>query len=261
MPGHRSVPRDQKREQAQAARRNTVPIISLHNQRSSMPNTTGHENFDQWRKEFSVTIRKIEALLHENKSDGTNNAIDSLMRKASSLLGKLSSTTKSVSEPILQQELIDVYTACKMQLKTYKSLTAQQQQPERFDDENNTNTNTNTTTTTTKRNETSERSELFSSAAASSHGGDSNGHKNTPSQKDRITANTQGRVMAQNSRLQDALASLRETEEVASEITGELHGQRETLETTKGRLEQFGTMNEYSKTLLNSMNKPWWRKW
>lgn len=221
-----------------------------------MPNTTGQEDFDRWRNEFSATIRKIEGLLHEKKSDGTNDAIDSLMRKASSLLGKLSSATKVVSEPVLQQELVDVYKACKMQLKTYKSLTAQQS--ELFDDENNTDAETNTTTA--RRNETSERSELFSSAAASSNE-DLMGNKNTTSQKDRITANTQGRVMGQNSRLRDALASLRETEEVASKITGELHGQRETLETTKGRLDQFGTMNEYSKTLLNSMNKPWWQKW
>jgi hypothetical protein len=225
--------------------------------------STGHHDFDRLKDEFSATVRDIEATMHK-RADASSNNVDNMnrtasesIRKASSILSKLSSVAKDVSEteqPALKQELFDVYKACKMQLKTYKSL---HKQTELFQD-------TNTTHSTSIAMTTSERTDLFadrttdSSKYSNASGSASSSAENF---RDQITSNTQGRLGNQNSRIRDALRSLKESEQVAQEISGELIGQRDTLQTTQGRLDQFSSMNEHSKNLLDSMNKPWWRKW
>mmetsp|Transcript_2479 Transcript_2479/g.5420 ORF Transcript_2479/g.5420 Transcript_2479/m.5420 type:complete len:239 (+) Transcript_2479:108-824(+) len=235
---------------------------------------TGHDEFDRLAREFSATVKEIEAKLHERASNNCKNdnagrvETTELIRKASSILAKLSSTTKMLSDtevPGLKQELVDIYEAYKMQMKTYKSLN---QQPELF-------RNTSTTNSLSNGMLMSDRSSLFSSATGktggSSNDNDSARYSNNSTRsgnnfknnhpRDRIVSNTKGKINKQNSRLHDALRSIKESEQVAQEISGELHGQRETLGKTQGRLDQFSSMTEYSKGLLKSMNKPWWRKW
>mmetsp|Transcript_16702 Transcript_16702/g.45824 ORF Transcript_16702/g.45824 Transcript_16702/m.45824 type:complete len:241 (-) Transcript_16702:701-1423(-) len=234
---------------------------------------TGHDEFDRLATEFSSIIKEIEAELYERSR--INGASDKVhggktaesVRKASSILAKLSSVTKSITDAEelgLRQELVDVYKAYKMQLKTYKSLN---QQPESFWTEN-------TTKASPATKSTSERSLLFSSASKTTEGctedssprydegsNKGNGIYNSNRSRDRITSSTQGRVSNQNSQLQYALRSIHESEQVAQEISGELQSQRESLRRTQGRMDKFTSMTEYSNKLLNSMNKPWWRKW
>mmetsp|Transcript_109718 Transcript_109718/g.224180 ORF Transcript_109718/g.224180 Transcript_109718/m.224180 type:complete len:255 (-) Transcript_109718:191-955(-) len=251
---------------------------------------TGHASFDRWKDEFSATVRDIEAAMHEraissssssssgtpaitDNDDNKDNATE-LIRRASTILAKLSSEAGKVSEreePALKQELLDIYKACRMQIKTYKSLNKQR---ELFDDPSGGATTTRTKQTpmtkpATKPSVSEQRSSLFGSSAGTTPRNNNNNNNNNGGRwgsdaggvRERVASTTQGRVRNQNSRLEDALRSIRESEQVAMEITGELEGQRESLETTRGRLGQFASMTEYSKGLLNSMNKPWWRKW
>lgn len=223
--------------------------------------STGHHDFDRLKDAFSDTVRGIEATMHKRADtssnvDYMNHTASESIRKASSILSKLSSVAKDVSEteqPALKQELLDIYKACKMQLKSYKSL---HKQTELFQD-------TNTTHSTSIAMATSERTDLFANRTtdSSKYNNTSGSASSTEDFRDQITSNTQGRLGQQNSRIRDALRSLKESEQVAQEISGELIGQRDTLQTTQGRLDQFSSMNEHSKNLLDSMNKPWWRKW
>lgn len=213
----------------------------------------------------------MESALHKRVSDSDSSdshddrELSQLIRKASTMLSAMSSMAKSVSEteePALRQELLDIYKACKMQLKTYKMLYAQ---TDLFQD-------TYTTTNTPIEDETVtfEREILFGGRSttddSSGHDGANDGPNDgasgrTKYMRDQITSNTQGRLGQQNSRLQDALRSIRETDQVAQEISGELSSQRETLQSAQGRLGQFKSQLEQSNNLLDSMNRPWWRKW
>jgi hypothetical protein len=231
--------------------------------------STGNHDFDRLKDEFSATVRDIEATMHKRAAVASsivgniNHNASASIRKASSILSKLSSVAKDVSEteqPALKQELLDIYKACKMQLKTYKSL---HKQVELFQD-------TNTTYSTSITMATSERTVLFANSTttrdssiddSSKDNNTSGSASSTENSRDQIISTTQGRLGKQNSRIRDALRSLKESEQVAQEISGELIGQRETLQTTQGRLDQFSSMNEHSNNLLDSMNKPWWRKW
>ena len=212
---------------------------------------TGHSEFDRWKDEFSATIRNIEAIMHKqadspNVDTEISDSVSGLIQKASSSLANLSSATKTVSEkeqPALRQELLDIYKACKMQLKTYKLLYKQR---ELFQDSNSCESKQIETST-------NDRSILF--------GTDESSLDSIDTPRGRAIANTQGKIMKQNSRLKDALKGINESTKVAQEISGELESQRETLETSQGRLNQFSSMTEYSKNMLDKMNRPWWRKW
>lgn len=227
---------------------------------------TGHTDFDRCKEIFSAIVRDIESAMHKQAADSNNinNADRSLsqsIRKASSILTNMSSIVKNVTDteqPALKQELLDIYKACKMQLKTYKLLHAQ------IDLFQNSKTHSKTTASIEKN--TSERDILFAASATANDSSEhnksgSNVSSSTKNIRDQITSNTQGRLTEQNSRLRDALRSIRESDQIAQEISGELEGQRETLKTARDRLDQFSSLTEHSKNLLNSMNKPWWRKW
>jgi hypothetical protein len=194
----------------------------------SSSSKTGHEGFDYWKDEYTSVIREIETALHEQK-DTTE-----LIEHASSILPNLALEARNVSSskrPALKRELMDIYKACKMQLETYQTLN---EQKELFQ---------------------LSSSNATSSSSSSSVGGTSSGKRG------QIQANTQGQVLKQNSQLQAALRSIKESEELAKEITSELHGQRETLETTKGRMSTMKDMTTHAKGLVKSISKPWWQKW
>mmetsp|Transcript_22791 Transcript_22791/g.25384 ORF Transcript_22791/g.25384 Transcript_22791/m.25384 type:complete len:210 (+) Transcript_22791:44-673(+) len=199
-------------------------------------NEIGRKEFDRWKEKFSSTIQQIEKSLTES-NDATK-----LIRKAYSILSnKMASEIKKFSDSnnhqqAIKQDLVDIYSACNMQIDTYKILNEQKEIL--FQNEI---ASTNETVTLSR-----------SSITPSSY--DNN-------IRDNVNANTQGRVRKQNSQLQDALKSISESEQVAKEITNDLYRQRESLETTQGRLQQFSSVTEQAKGLLKSMNKPWWQKW
>ena len=64
-------------------------------------------------------------------------------------------------------------------------------------------------------------------------------------------------AIQQNSRLEGALRSIRESEEVASEIRQELSRNRETLENTQNNIGKLSTMTEQADGLVTSMMKRW----
>jgi hypothetical protein len=67
----------------------------------------------------------------------------------------------------------------------------------------------------------------------------------------------QDRVRQQNETIQNALQSLNETEQVATEIGQELSKNRETIENAQGNVNQVSSMAERAKGLLASMRRPW----
>mmetsp|Transcript_5760 Transcript_5760/g.12171 ORF Transcript_5760/g.12171 Transcript_5760/m.12171 type:complete len:351 (+) Transcript_5760:264-1316(+) len=161
---------------------------------------TGHASFDRWKDEFSATVRDIEAAMHEraisssssssssgtpaitDNDDNKDNATE-LIRRASTILAKLSSEAGKVSEreePALKQELLDIYKACRMQIKTYKSLNKQR---ELFDDPSGGATTTRTKQTpmtkpATKPSVSEQRSSLFGSSAGTTPRNNNNNNNN-----------------------------------------------------------------------------------
>jgi hypothetical protein len=189
-------------------------------------NKTGHKGFDFWKDEFTSAVQQIEVAFHERK-DATE-----LVQRASSILRTLALEARNTSNhPALKQERVDIYKACKMQIETYTIL--------------------------------NEQKELFqlSTPSASSSTMPTNTRNSGNKCIEQIQTRTQGQVTRQNSQLQAALRSLKESEEIAQEITGELLGQRETLERTQGSMEKMRGMTEQARVLLKSMNRKWWQKW
>mmetsp|Transcript_10151 Transcript_10151/g.23057 ORF Transcript_10151/g.23057 Transcript_10151/m.23057 type:complete len:249 (+) Transcript_10151:275-1021(+) len=186
---------------------------------------TGHASFDRWKDEFSATVRDIEAAMHERASsssssssgtpaitdndDNKDNATE-LIRRASTILAKLSSEAGKVSEreePALKQELLDIYKACRMQIKTYKSLNKQR---ELFDDPSGGATTTRTKQTpmtkpATKPSVSEQRSSLFGSSAGTTPRNNNNNNNNGPRttrqrcpQPSRKNASPQSRTVLRN---------------------------------------------------------------
>jgi hypothetical protein len=67
----------------------------------------------------------------------------------------------------------------------------------------------------------------------------------------------QDRVRQQNQTIQNALHSLNETEQVATDIGQELSKNRETIENTHDNVNQVSSMAERAKGLLKSMKRRW----
>ena len=228
---------------------------------------TGHKEFDRWREKFSSTIKEIEISISES-NDATK-----LIRKATSILSNkmaleihnLNATdndndNSNNDQSGLKQELMDIYNACKMQIETYKILN---EQKEILFQNANTNTKSKSTTMPSITGSSSSSSSSSSSPSLPSSSSSSLlfGNSARNSVRDNINANTQGRVRKQNSQLQDALRSINESEEIANEINQDLYRQRDTLETTQSRLQQFSSITGHAKGILKNMNKPWWTKW
>jgi methyl-accepting chemotaxis protein len=64
----------------------------------------------------------------------------------------------------------------------------------------------------------------------------------------------------QNETLERARHTMRETENVGKEISTELSQNRETIESTHGKVNEFQSMTSRASELLKSMSKPWWRR-
>jgi hypothetical protein len=244
---------------------------------------TGHEGFDFWMDEYSNCIQEVEDCLHVRSTTASitnskrqQDATIEFLNRAKKILKSLAMEAQTVPEDdfSLQQELLDVYRACEMQLETYESLCRRTDlfQPTPSHTIRGGNTTKTTSTTTSSPSEAALRSSLFAATASSTNGAvilknNTSGNNNNQQQQqqqhqqNRAQANTQGRVLKQNLNIQAALSSLRETEQVARGITSELHTQREKLVQTKGNVGELSSMTQRAKSLLNSMNTPWWQKW
>jgi ElaB/YqjD/DUF883 family membrane-anchored ribosome-binding protein len=67
----------------------------------------------------------------------------------------------------------------------------------------------------------------------------------------------QDRVGRQNAQLEASLRSIRETEQVATEVSQELYRNRETLQSAQDNVGELSSMTEQAKGLLKSMSRKW----
>lgn len=227
---------------------------------------TGHEGFDYWKEEFSGKIQDIEDSLHCNNDDNDLPKLHTFLKQARKILPNLLEEVQSVSkrkDPALRQELMDVYQACKMQLETYQAL-EELMTGNACSDATSNGTASSTFSIPSSRAKVSTPTQPASAdlwdkdAMEERYAGKGN---NSSLQRQQVHANTQGKVSSQNSRLKDALRSLRESQEVATEIAGELEGQRTTLENAQSNVRSVKDMTQQAKGLVNTLNKKWWLKW
>lgn len=236
---------------------------------------TGHEGFDFWMDEYSSCIQELEDSLHVRsttpsitKSKRQHEATLEFLGRAGKVLTSLVEEARTVPEndPALRRELADICGACEMQLRTYDDLC---RQTDLFQRPTPAPGRTSKTAAAKRpppssASESALRSALFATSSRPSSPdavlkGSATG--SSSNQRGGVQAKTRGRVQKQNADIRAALESLRETEEVAMGITGELHSQRETLQGTRGHLSQVSSMTHHAKGLLKSMNTPWWQKW
>ena len=69
------------------------------------------------------------------------------------------------------------------------------------------------------------------------------------------------RAAQQNELLERARRSLAETEETGASIMGELHTNRETIESAQGRVDELNTMADKASKIVKYLSTPWWRRW
>ena len=249
---------------------------------------TGHDGFDRYYEEFSSLIGKLERSLKLQDEETTSE----LLREAKEdILPAMAVERRSVSSserrkhPGLKQHLNQVYEACQMQLQTYQSLS--EQPPELFRDlpidDSNRTVSATTQSNTPQNHKHAKKSSSYSSSSSPSsfdfeaskealfagsntrncNGSASASDTNNSNSyyKNSIRARTQGRVMEQNSQLESAMRSIRESEQIASETIEELQSQRTTLESSSAKMKDLSTMTDQAKKLVKSMNRPWWTKW
>jgi len=70
----------------------------------------------------------------------------------------------------------------------------------------------------------------------------------------------QDTLARQNDTLAQATRTMQETEELATELTGHLAEQRDTLERTRANTQQVGTMAARANQIATNLLKPWWKK-
>ena len=235
--------------------------------------------FDCWKEKLSSMIKDIETTISDNRdaSKLLHRAQSILSNKMAPVIGKnycLVYDDNSPDEPCINrnnckngkdqqhignQELIDTYNACKMQLHIYKLLNREKQEGRIIHNE----------AARTKNNENKIKAAAPSSSSRLSKSLLFDDDDDASTKHDRSSSGSSSSSSSNNkfhhhhrsSRLQDALNSINDSEQVAREITEDLHRQRETLEQTHGRLQKFSSMTEHANGLLKSMNKPWWQKW
>jgi hypothetical protein len=116
-----------------------------------------------------------------------------------------------------KQELRDMLQACRMQLATYKSLNNQKKKDGQL---------------------------LFENAKQKEN---NDGRRMLP----------QDRVGRQNAQLEASLRSIRETEQVATEVSLELSRNRKTLQSAQDNVGKLSSMTEQAKGILESMSSRW----
>lgn len=209
--------------------------------------SSGYAPFDTYREEFKGLVRSMEEQLQQQQqsppppttsAEGTPEraAVDKAKEETSNDRGQFGATLVQSQELLLRmkvaareapgaslkRELKDVYEACKLQLESYKML--------------------------------HQKTELFASDSTSWTIDDSAG--TTYLFGEAPTHDT--RVTIQNARLEGALRSLRETEEIAWGITDELDRNRTTLKKSKRRVGELSGMMEQANGHMKSLLRKWW---
>ena len=198
------------------------------------------ESFDLHRDEFKFHIAKIEERLHVDdgaddgeedkniKSKGTST--EDLLKNCEQMIGQMELEIRGTKDPIVKQDRKDLLQACKLQLLSYKTLEKQ--------------------------------SRNISGGGGGKDGGkkllwDEKTEKNYLQQAMQI----QDQVGRQNSQLESSLQSIRETEQVAAEISQELGRNREKIQQSHQKVKSLNSMTEQANGLLESMSRPWYKFW
>jgi chromosome segregation ATPase len=181
--------------------------------------SSGYAPFDEYYHKFRTLIRDINQQL-QSESPGTAGAIIPQLRQCEEVLLQMRVEARGAKGSSLKRELMDICQACEQQLASYQTI--HQQKEELFG-------NAATTTTTTIKNN---------------------------SDKERLLA-ARGRVESQNSQLEGALRSIRETEALAGEIGQELGRNRESINRAKGNVGELSGMMKQAKGHLKSLSRKW----
>eukprot|EP00934_Nitzschia_sp_Nitz4_P004305 Nitzschia sp. Nitz4//scaffold56_size114212//79739//80290//NITZ4_003959-RA/size114212-processed-gene-0.71-mRNA-1//-1//CDS//3329554733//4295//frame0 len=180
---------------------------------------SGYEPFDKYNTEFRAVIREVEQQLHI--SEEPNNQVGLQLRKCQELLKRMKAEIKKAPDTSIKQDLVDIYKACEMQLQSYQTLY--------------------------------QKKELFQESNADQ--GESDPSK-LQGGRERLRA-TRDQAERQNSRLADALRSIRETEEVAGGIGQELDRNRDTLQRAHGNVGKMGGMLNQANGHLKKLMRKW----
>lgn len=181
--------------------------------------STGYGPFDDYHVEFRALIRTIEERLRDQQQQQDTN-VGELLKQCDVVLHLMKIEARSASGSSLKQELRDVHQACQMQLATYQSLNSQ-------------------------------RDELFSGRSSSAGG------TTTDKGPFRRLVATRNMAEEQNSLLDHALKSIRETEELAGEIGLELGRNRESIQRSQGNVSKLSGMLSQANSHLKGMTKKW----
>jgi hypothetical protein len=192
--------------------------------------SSSESSFDLYMHEFRDLIRQIEKRLHtednnessSSSSSSPSSSISDLLDQCQELIPQMELEIRGTSDRSIKQERKDILQACKLQLVSYKAL------------EKTTTQSTTNTGSYCLWDETTERNYR------------------------RETMELQDQVGRQNTVLDDALRSIRETEQVGAEITAELERNRTTLESAHANVHSLSSMTEQANDLLKSMTKKWW---
>ena len=187
---------------------------------------SGYAPFDEYHNEFRSLIREIEACLHNTDNNPSSSKdISGFLRQCEELLLQMKVEARGAPGSSLKRELMDIYQACQMQLASYQTLDQQ-------------------------------KDELFSGRNNSSSSSSNNNNSNNSTIQNRLQAN-RDRVQSQNSQLENALKSIRETEQVAGEVGQELGRNRESIQRAQGHVEKLSGMMDQANGHLKSMMRKW----
>ena len=188
--------------------------------------SSGYAPFDEHYNEFRIRIREINQQL-PNEAQGATTTISTQLRQCEELLLQMKIEARGARGSSLKRELMDIYQACEQQLASYQTLN--QQKEELF------------------AGHTSTQTPSYSSSSSSTKKG---------SDRDRLLA-ARGRVESQNTQLEGALRSIRETETLAGEIGQELGRNRESIHRAQGKVGDLSGMMKQAKGHLKSLTRKW----
>lgn len=174
---------------------------------------------------FEAYAAEFQSLLSSSdKRDDTNsNAV--IISQCHDLLQQMVVEARGVSDPHSKRELLDRHRAYKSQWQV-----AQQ--------------------------ETERDRLLLSSSLASASSNQQQHHQ----QQQKLLRDGEETLTRQNATLVQASRTMKETEEMASEIVGHLSDNRETLERCRANTKEVGTMTARANQIATNLLKPWWRK-
>ena len=202
-----------------------------------MEESSASESFEAYAAEFQSLLSSCRSCsttrttsVGDHSSDRwscdhtTDNAM--ILSQCHDLLQQMVVEARGVSDPHSKRELLDRHRAYKSQWQV-----AQQE---------------------------TERARLLLSSSLSLSSASS---KQQPQQQQQKSLRDNEETLdRQNATLSQASRTMKETEEVASEIVGHLSENRETLERCRANTKEVGTMTARANQIATNLLKPWWRK-